>query len=133
MRNFTRESKATVVGAIVVASIGMGAAAAADVPVPEAELQAPSPEYNRYPPRYYGQEPLESYRPPAAVYGYPPPPPAAYYEPPIVVVPGPYYLPRRYGGLGYGTGPRGMRGYGPPAAGMYGRYDRPAYRGHLRW
>ena len=137
MENFKKQVKvAAIGGAIVFASAGIGTAAAADVPVPEAELEAPSPEYDRPPPSYHGQEPGESYMPPPRVYGYPPPPPRAYSSygpPPGVILPEPYYLRPHYR-LGYALGPYGVRRYGPPIAGIYGRYGHGAYRrGYPRW
>ena len=134
MQNFMKRVKVAAIGGVIVfASVGIGTAAAADVP--EAELEAPSPEYNRPPPRYYGPEPGESYMPPPRVYGYPPPQPRAYSSygpPPVAILPEPYYLRRRYR-LGYAIGPYGVRGYGPPIAGIYGRYGHRAYRGYPRW
>jgi len=136
MEYFKKQVKvAAIRGAIVFASAGIGTAAAADVPVPEAELEAPSPEYDRPPPSYHGQDPGESYAPSPRVYGYPPPPPRAYYSygpPPGVISPEPYYLRPRYR-LGYAIGPYGVRRYGPPIAGIYGRYGHRAYRGYPRW
>jgi hypothetical protein len=136
MRNYMKRVKVAAIGGVIVfASVGIGTAAAADVPMPEAELEAPSPEHNRPPPRYYGQEPGESYMPPPRVYGYPPPRPRAYYSygpPPVVILPEPYSLRRRYR-PGYAIGPYGGRGYGPPIGGVYGRYGDRGYRGYPRW
>jgi hypothetical protein len=116
MQNFATQAKAAAIVAIIFGNVGIGAAAAADFRVPEAERPAP--------PRYYSQEPVESYGPPPVVYGYPPPPPVAYYEygpAPVVVLPGPYYLRRTYGPA-YGSLPYRVRGYGPHVARIYGGY-----------
>jgi hypothetical protein len=135
MLNLMKRSKVAAVGGVMLfANVGIGTTVAADVAVPEAELEAPSPEYNRPPPRYYGQEPGESYMPPPGVYGYPSPRPRAYYSyspPPVVILPAPYFLGRRFH-PGYAIGPYGGRGYGAPMAGIYGRYGR-GYRDYRRW
>jgi hypothetical protein len=100
MRSFASRLVDAARGAIMITSLGLGAAVAADIP----PLRGPQP------PGYYGSPRADEdypYPPPAA-YAYPAPLGYYYALPPVAVVSKPYY-PRYYGGV-WGYAP--YRGYG---------------------